>query len=225
MSTDDQPRGLPRQDLAGKFARPDRTSGLAGRLTRTEPSQPTPEADATGAADVEPDAATSPAPAALDAAPKKEKPTPKKPKPKRQSKPAGEKRTPSEQPQNYPVYVPAAVFAAAKERREAEGTTNTLLVFDAIDALIDPQADDPLEELREHVADSLVGAPKAGSLFSRRPQRTRGSIYTGTNTQLVLRITPANREVLEDLVEQTGARDRGNLVTVALVHYLNLQGE
>lgn len=221
MSTDDQQtKGLPRQNLAGKFARPDRTSSLSGRLARTEAPEPAKHEDAERP--VVDDVDTSSDNRSVSARPESKPRAKAKAKPK--TKTTGERGF-KETTHNFPVYVPAAVFAAAKERREAEGTTNTLLVFDAIDSLIHPEADDPIAELREHVADSLVGAAKTTSLFERRPQRTRGSIYTGTNTQLVLRVTPANRQVIEDLVEQTGARDRGNLITVALVHYLNLQGE
>jgi hypothetical protein len=128
-------------------------------------------------------------------------------------------------PTDYPIYVPAQILPEFRKRRDAEGTQNALLLFDAIDELVDPDAKDPYEKLRGYVQASLVGGTKQSkkpSLFERKPTKVQNSVYTGPAAQITLRLTQAHRDIIDELIEKTGAKDRGHLATVALVHYLGL---
>lgn len=208
--------GLGRQNLGSAFAPSTnpRAAALSGRLAPvTEDEAKTPEA----------------APAETEKKSERASSSTSTPdgKKRRAPKPAKKvaARTGEEQTEAFPVYVPAAVLGPFKARRDELGTSNTLLVFDAIDSLIDQDSDDPLGRLRQLVEQSMVGTQQRASLFARQPERLRDSIYVGQHTQLVLRLTPSNRRVVEDLVADTNAKDRGHLVTVALVNYLDIEGE
>ncbi|WP_419708043.1 hypothetical protein [Promicromonospora sp. NFX87] len=126
---------------------------------------------------------------------------------------------------DYSLYVPIQILPEFRKRRAEEGTQNALLVFDAIEELVERDAKDPYERLRGFVQASLVGGakkPAQASLFERKPTRAQNSPYAGPTAPIVLRLTPTNRDVFDDLVEKTGAKDPGHLASVALVHYLGL---
>ncbi|GIG29283.1 hypothetical protein [Cellulomonas marina] len=236
MSTDETPTPpttsvVGRQNLGATFGASSRTASLAGRLKRPAPA---PEPDDTPAAPA-PD--PEPADDVVDAAPAAPAREPEhSATPKRRT--AGERATRSAPRQrakdrdeagaggarstntNYPVHVPADLVPLFTERRDQEGTSNTLLVFDAIDALVDPGSPEPYARLRDAISADVIGDQPA-SLFSRAPRRARPTNDgPRARSQLMLRMSEENRAVIEQLVEQTGALDRSHLITVALTHYL-----
>ena len=231
-----QRKGLPPKDLGGVFGT-GRTSGLVGSLAPVTPSV---DADALAeelaaeqVRDEEQTRTSEPASrseadpvAAADASGAPRKATTSRPRRPRPAKKDADASAPEREPKhNYPVYVPSVLRAEFNERRAELGTENTLLYFDAIDALIDHDDSDPYARLRGLVSESLVGpAPK--SLFDRAPARKRAPQENlGAPTQLVLRVTQHNQTVLDSLVTETGAKDRSHLATVVLSAYLNQQGE
>lgn len=223
MSTDPTPTPpssvVGRQDLRTAFGPTTRTSGLAGRLRRSTPEGT--EADT--------DASSTP----LDVEPGQQADAGVVPEvPKR--RPAGERaaKTPAKartEPQvveraantNYPVHVPADLVPLFNDRRDEQGTSNTLLVFDAIDSLVDHDASDPYARLREAARADVIGA-QPSSLFARTPRRARPTTdRPRARSQIMLRMSEENRAVVEQLVNETGALDRSHLVTIALTHYLS----
>ncbi|WP_298462062.1 hypothetical protein [uncultured Cellulomonas sp.] len=185
---------LGRQDLGSAFGR---SAGLKGRLG-SRPAAADKDDDTTDL----PDQATAQPPSRAEQV---------RPRPR----PATAGRATNT---NYPVHVPSELVEPFNKRRDTEGTSNTLLVFDAIDALVDADQPDPYERLRRAVTTDLVGAAPT-SLFQRAPRRVRPGAGV-PRTQVMLRMSTENRAVIEDLVEQTGAVDRSHLITVALTAYL-----
>jgi len=230
-----QRKGLPPKDLGGVFGT-GRTSGLVGSLSPVTPSvgadalaeelaaEQVQDEEQTRTPEPAPRSEADPADAADDSGAKKA--TTPRPRRTRSAKKGADASAPEREPKhNYPVYVPSVLRAEFNERRGELGTENTLLYFDAIDALIDHDSADPYARLRGLVGESLVGpAPK--SLFDRAPARKRAPQENlGAPTQLVLRVTQHNQTVLDSLVTETGAKDRSHLATVVLSAYLNQQGE
>lgn len=235
MSTDPTPTTpqgpvLGRQDLGSAFGPGSRTSGLAGRLKRpTAPTPPT-EPDTEQSEPTEPPTDdttdTQPAPAPT---PAKRRPTATGERAKTAARSQAKTPPTAEAPKagaarsantNYPVHVPADLVPAFNEHRDREGTSNTLLVFDAIDALVDHDSSDPYARLREAVRADVIGAQPT-SLFSRAPKRARPtSDGPRARSQIMLRMSEDNRAVIEQLVTETGALDRSHLITVALTQFL-----
>lgn len=119
---------------------------------------------------------------------------------------------------NLAVHMPPSLAASLTARRKADGSKNGLIVLDAIDALVDHDSPDPLARLKEAIQNDLVAAPPT-SLFDRPPTRARIESAGPTST-VQLRMSEDNRAVLDRLVDDTGATDRSQLVTVAVRHYL-----
>jgi hypothetical protein len=244
VSTDETPTPpttsvVGRQNLGATFGAGSRTASLAGRLKRPTPTgdpeiapsapasepEPAPEPDpapAERSTDAEPADSTREAEPA--ASPKRRTTGERAPKtaPRQRTRDrddavAGGTRTSNT---NYPVHVPADLVPLFTERRDQEGTSNTLLVFDAIDALIDPNSPEPYARLQAAISDDVIGE-QPSSLFSRSPRRARPTNDSPrARSQLMLRMSEENRAVIEQLVQQTGALDRSHLITVALTHYL-----
>lgn len=232
MSTDPTPTTpqgavLGRQDLGSAFGPASRTSGLAGRLKR--PTAPTPpplepeiEQHSGRPTDDTTDAQPAPAPAKRRPAATGER---TKPASRSQAKTSPTAETPRASAArsantNYPVHVPADLVPTFNARRDSEGTSNTLLVFDAIDALVDHNSSDPYSRLREAVRSDVIGTQPT-SLFARAPKRARPTNDAPrARSQIMLRMSEANRAVIEQLVADTGALDRSHLITVALTQFL-----
>jgi hypothetical protein len=212
-----------RQDLSSAFGPSSRTSGLGGRLKRpTAPVEPEPSPSVPStAADTEDPQPVEPTPAQEPAKrrPAGERAT--KTTPRARTKPSdGPAAAPRAANTNYPVHVPADLVPLFNERRNQEGTSNTLLVFDAIDALVDHDSNDPYGRLREAVTGDVIGA-QPSSLFTRAPRRARPSTdEPRARSQIMLRMSDDNRAVIEQLVTETGALDRSHLITVALTEFL-----
>src|SRR5699024_12445980 len=87
------------------------------------------------------------------------------------------------------------------------GTNSPSAVFEAIG-----QSRDALRATQEP-------APTGSSLFERTP---RGRRQDGVDRiQLTLRLTQRNEDILDSLVEETGAQNRSDLVSRALHAYFN----
>jgi len=227
VSTDPTQPGsvVGRQDLASAFGPTSRTSGLAGRLKRPsvdaapqpgDPANTTPEPATEPQQTEDRPPATEPVgeQAATLRSRVRAKPATTAPAP----------ATPSTRPKsandNYPVHVPADLVPLFNERRDHEGTSNTLLVFDAIDALVDHDSPEPYARLRAAVSANVVGSG-ATSLFSREPRRARPTTDgPQARSQIMLRMSEDNRTVIMQLIAETGALDRSHLITVALTQFL-----
>lgn len=78
-----------------------------------------------------------------------------------------------------------------------------------------------LEETHPRLGELIRPAPTTGgSLFDSRRSRTARTV-DGPLTPLNYRLREADFEVLDTLVEQTGASSRGHLITAALTAYLD----
>jgi hypothetical protein len=209
MNAKDAPgESLGRQDLGSVF-RP-RSAGLAGQLQPQAVPPPTPQ----------PEPPTPPAEETTTPTQPKQRKASARTDPNAPTAPRTPGTTHHDGNQNYPVYLPSILLEAFKHKRDQMETTNTLLVFDAIDAIINPGAEDPYARFCELVQQSLIASPSATTLFDRgAPQRVR-SRDQGPRSQLMLRMSPSNQRIIEQLIDKTGATDRGHLITVALTAYL-----
>lgn len=109
---------------------------------------------------------------------------------------------------NRAVYVDIKLRDRLREHiNKHPGTNYTTTVFDAIEQNLDAltAAQEP--------------APTSSSLFERTP---RGRRQDGVDRiQLTLRLTQRNEDILDSLVEETGAQNRSDLVSRALHAYFN----
>lgn len=220
---DQEPRSLPRQDLSSVF-QPSSTSARAAGIPRVERPAArtvhTPQELSTPSA--VPDSA-SPNDAPIEPMP----PAPQAPAPAPSpaSKPEAPKAA-EDGKVNYQVQLEAGVRRLLKQERDKTGLTMATIILDAIDQLIDMDAPDPLEHLRELVRADLGLDVKPKSLFTREPERAAATIEDlGDRQPQLIRLTPDNKAQLQSLVTQVGAVDRGHLVSVALrSHFKITQG-
>jgi hypothetical protein len=104
----------------------------------------------------------------------------------------------------------------AKRLRTERGILNAEIVFDAIDATrgrlgqlvramqYEPRSDDSLFPARS----------------TRRRARTRRQVGRPSRTLWTLQVTPAEHEVLDDLMQATGANGISQLISAAVEAYL-----
>jgi hypothetical protein len=218
--TDAPKQSLPKQDLGAAFSRrrvdaalPPRSTPAPAAAAETTPPPTTSDTAA-------PNTETAPTSAPTTTRRSRTSSTaPRKPARRRSGGSGGEDAT---EPQV--IYVPAELRARISAHRKATGSTNALVVLDAIDSLVNPGAKDPYAKLREHVDASLVPQPTR-SIFEREPKRAVKEPEAGGTVQLSLRLSSRNWTILEDLVEQTGAASPTHLITVALTTYLDEHGD
>jgi len=109
---------------------------------------------------------------------------------------------------NRAVYVDIELRDRLREHiNKHPGTNYTTTVFDAIEQNLDA------------LTATQDTAPTSRSLFERTP---RGRRQDGVDRiQLTLRLTQRNEDILDSLVEETGAQNRSDLVSRALHAYFN----
>lgn len=207
-----------RQNLGGVFGGgEDRTSGLGGlparRARMVDPIDEVPQAQP----DPEPEVPAAPV-----------TPTPSKPAKPAKTKdtsaaPAADEEhdgaeTAGREP--FQVYMPSDVIERFRERRKAEGTTSGLLFLEAIDYAVDLDSDTPYKLLSDLVGQTLVGLKSKKSLFDREPTRIK-TADLGPRSQLLMQLSPQEKQVINMLIKETKAVDRGHLAEVAITYYLD----
>lgn len=194
-------RGIGRQNLSGAFAK--RSEGLD-----ILPPMSAPESETSAAA------STTAEPAAdAETAPKTKARTPRKPAP-RKTKPASKPSPPvsataAGAAANRAFHVDIALRDLLRDHiNKHPGTNYTTTVFDAIEQ--------NLEALKETQEPAPSGS---GSLFERAPRGHRTDRVN--RVQVTLRLTQRNEDILDHLVEETGAMNRSDLVSRALRAFFN----
>jgi hypothetical protein len=201
-------------------------AGLAGRLARRSSTPAAPAIPVPQRHPEPPSPAPTPAPQRAVEAPAPEPPEPERRPAKKASRPAT-KRTPAPRPAPTPavpvdvptststvqvsVYLlPAALQAVRREVRRTK-RTNADMAFTAIDATH--------RDLPELVARRRIIPREEGSLF---PSRVRHRA-TGDESRRILwsmQATPDELQVIDQLVDDTGAASRSELISVAVEAHL-----
>lgn len=196
----------PEFDVADAFKRPDRSAGLAGRLgTRRptpRPERPQEPADAPPQPDRGQDTAT-PAQAPQEPITAPREPVRRRPSPRK----AGEGSD-----GRLVVALPVALRDRARAQASSRGETYLDVTLAAVQ--------DTHPRLAELIAAAHTAPDEApaGGLFEHRPRRRKVAEAT---VQVTIRgLSAHDRGVLEDLVDQTGAANLTELLTVALDEYL-----
>jgi hypothetical protein len=114
------------------------------------------------------------------------------------------------------VYLLPAAKMAAKRLRAEQGVLNAEIVFDAIDAM---------RGRLEQLVRAMQYEPRGDdSLFparsTRRRARTRRQSGQPSRTLWTLQVTPAEHDILDDLVAATGANGISQLISAAVEAYL-----
>lgn len=188
-------RGIGSQNLAGAFGK--RVEGL-DRLPRMS----TPE----------PEASEEPGKASKPTAKTRARTGPKKTETRGRSTPKARPSPPASAATgtsaNRAVYVDIKLRDRLREHiNKHPGTNYTTTVFDAIEQNLDT------------LTAGQEPAPTSSSLFERTP---RGRRQDGVDRiQLTLRLTQRNEDILDSLVEETGAQNRSDLVSRALRAFFN----
>lgn len=148
--------------------------------------------------------------------------TPSAPRPKRkpQSKAAGRPTTTaptavsgSKADQSIPISLPKSLHERLKAYKASTGRSHPTILFDAIEATID--------QLPELLRERTVSAePSSRRLFNRPSTMTRQSTGDEPKETLILRITPDNKAVIDELIHEVGAPSRNALLVAAYDGYL-----
>ena len=204
-------------DVADAFKKPDRSAGLAGRLATRRPQRPTQHAEAREAPPQSQEPTESP-----ETAPQGSEPTPTVAEPQEATAaPQKTRRRPSPRKagQGSDGRLVVSLPVALRDRARAHAGSRGETYLDvALAAVQETHSRLPQLLAARHGHDEDSTATAAGSLFEHRPRPRKTPEATA---QVTIRgLSVHDRAVLEQLVDDVGAANLTELLTVALDEHL-----